>query len=175
MNIIKSLFPTFSQKFIKKSKKFVNSVNILEEEVSKLKDEDFPIKTLELKQKIKDGISEEEILPFAFALVREASKRTLGQRHYDVQIVGGYALHLGYIAEMRTGEGKTLVKILPVYMNALKGEGVHVVTVNDYLARRDAVWMGEIYSFLGLTVGVINSQNVSYLYDKNHVEKRRGR
>jgi preprotein translocase subunit SecA len=171
MNIIKSLFPTFSQKFIKKSKKFVNSVNILEEEVSKLKDEDFPIKTLELKQKIKDGISEEEILPFAFALVREASKRTLGQRHYDVQIVGGYALHLGYIAEMRTGEGKTLVGTLPVYMNALKGEGVHVVTVNDYLARRDAVWMGEIYSFLGLTVGVINSQNVSYLYDKNHVEK----
>lgn len=171
MNILKHIFPTFSDQFIKKAQKIVTLVNNLENEVSQLADADFPLKTQELKEKIKSGTSLESILPYAFALVREASRRTLNQRHYDVQIIGGYALHCGHIAEMRTGEGKTLVGTLPVYMNALSGEGVHVVTVNDYLARRDAVWMGQIYAFLGLSLSVVNSQNVSYIYDPLHTEK----
>ena len=175
MNLSKLLFPTYSDGFIKKTGKIVKAVNALEEEVSKLSDSDFPLKTQELKEKIATGTSPESILPYAFALVREASKRTLGQRHYDVQIIGGYALHMGHIAEMRTGEGKTLVGTLPVYMNALLGEGVHVVTVNDYLARRDAVWMGQVYAFLGLTIGVINSQNVSYVYDPEHKDQDENR
>jgi preprotein translocase subunit SecA len=97
--------------------------------------------------------------------VREAAKRVLGQRHFDVQLIGGVVLHRGEIAEMRTGEGKTLTSTLPIYLNALSGEGVHVVTVNDYLARRDCAWMGQIYNFLGLTIGCIQNQNVSYIYD----------
>ena len=109
----------------------------------------------------------DEILPEAFAAVREASKRTLGQRHFDVQIMGGAVLHNGNIAEMSTGEGKTLVATLPVYLNALTGRGVHVVTVNDYLSRRDAVWMGQIYNALGLSVGVINHES-SFIYDPKH-------
>ena len=107
------------------------------------------------RQRLADGAKLDDLLPEAFATVREAAKRTLGQRHYDVQMIGGIALHRGEIAEMRTGEGKTLVATLAVYLNALPGKGVHVVTVNDYLAKRDADWMGQIYRFLGLTVGVI--------------------
>lgn len=170
MNILKHIFPTYSDQFIKKAQKIVTQVNDLEKQVALLADADFPLKTQELKEKIQSGESIDSILPFAFALVREASRRTLNQRHYDVQLIGGYALHCGHIAEMRTGEGKTLVGTLPVYMNALTGEGVHVVTVNDYLARRDAVWMGQIYAFLGLSISVVNSQNVSYLYDPTHTE-----
>ncbi len=175
MNLMKTIFPTFSDTFIKKAEKIVKAVNTEEVEVVKLADADFPIKTQELKDKLASGTSIDDILPYAFALVREASKRTLGQRHYDVQIIGGYALHSGHIAEMRTGEGKTLVGTLPVYLNALTGNGVHVVTVNDYLARRDAVWMGQVYAFLGLTIGIINSQNVSYQYDPKHTEQDENR
>ena len=135
--------------------------------MEKLSDIDFPKKTSEFKERLAKGESLDDILVSAFAIVREASKRTLGQRHFDVQILGGVVLHKGAIAEMKTGEGKTLVATLPVYLNALPGKGVHVVTVNDYLSRRDAVWMGQIYSFLGLSVGVINHDE-SFLYDPEH-------
>ncbi len=155
-------------KFVAKIQPLVKKINTLEPEMVALTDADFPIKTAELKERLSKGESLDAILPEAFALVREASKRTLGQRHYDVQLTGGIILHKNNIAEMRTGEGKTLVGTLPVYLHALVGRGVHVVTVNDYLARRDADWMGQIYAFLGLSVGVVNGQNISYLYDKNN-------
>lgn len=134
-----------------------------------LADADFPLESQKLKTRFAAGESLDALLPEAFALVREASKRTLGKRHYDVQLLGGMVLHEGKIAEMRTGEGKTLVATLPVYLNALAGAGVHVVTVNDYLARRDATWMGEIYTFLGLSVGILNDQQASFIYDPSHV------
>jgi preprotein translocase subunit SecA len=152
-------------------KKTVAKIAELEPAMKALPDEAFPTKTEEFKKRLAEGETLDMLLPEAFALVREASRRTLGQRHYDVQLLGGMALHAGNIAEMRTGEGKTLVATLPVYLNALTGKGVHVVTVNDYLARRDAVWMAQIYHFLGMTVGVINSQNVSFIYDPTHTEK----
>ena len=123
--------------------------------------------TVELRKKIDGGQSLDDILPEAFAITREASRRTLGQRHFDVQLLGGINLHQGKIVEMRTGEGKTLVATLPTYLNAISGKGVHVVTVNDYLSRRDAVWMGQVYNALGLTVGCINHE-LSYLYDAEH-------
>jgi len=145
----------------------VARINALEGEMAALSDESIKEKTVELKQRFKDGVSLEDILPEAFALVREAAKRTLGQRHFDVQLMGGVVLHRRGISEMKTGEGKTLVATLPAYLNALSGRGVHVVTVNDYLSRRDAVWMGQIYSALGLSVGVI-SHDESFLYDPNH-------
>jgi preprotein translocase subunit SecA len=135
-----------------------------------LSDADFPLETAKLKERVQNGESLDSILPYAFALTREAAKRTSGKRHYDVQLMGGMVLHDGNIAEMRTGEGKTLVATLPVYLNALAGKGVHVVTVNDYLARRDATWMGQIYDFLGLTVSVINGQETSFMYDPTHKE-----
>ena len=155
-------------KFVAKIQPLVKKINALEPDMVALTDADFPIKTQALKDRLTKGESLDAILPEAFALVREASKRTLGQRHYDVQLTGGIILHKNNIAEMRTGEGKTLVGTLPVYLHALVGRGVHVVTVNDYLARRDADWMGQIYAFLGLSVGVVNGQNVSYLYDKTN-------
>lgn len=169
---IKAVFGDQNQSFLNKSKKIVEKINNLESEISSLKDEDFPKKTIELKNRLEKGESLDDILPVAFALVREASVRTRSQRHYDVQLIGGIAMHEGKIAEMRTGEGKTLVATLPAYLNALTGEGVHVVTVNDFLARRDATWMGQIYSMLGLSVAVVNSQNVSYLYDPNVSETK---
>jgi preprotein translocase subunit SecA len=162
---IKAVFGDENQSFLNKASKIVEKVNSLEESMSSLKDEDFSLKTLEFKNRLEKGETLEDVLPEAFALVREVSKRYKNQRHYDVQIIGGLAIHEGKIAEMRTGEGKTLVATLPVYLNALTGRGVHVVTVNDFLARRDATWMGEIYSKLGLSVSVINSLNVSYIYD----------
>ena len=134
-----------------------------------MSDESLKAKTVELKSRLEKGETLDDISAEAFAVVREASKRVLKQRHFDVQIIGGSILHSGSIAEMRTGEGKTLVATLPAYLNALSGKGVHVVTVNDYLSRRDAVWMGQIYNFLGLTTGVINDQ-VSYIYDPSHKE-----
>ncbi|MDQ5901741.1 MAG: preprotein translocase subunit SecA [Patescibacteria group bacterium] len=164
---LKAVFGDQNQDFLNKSKKIVEKINSLEAGVSVLKDEDFPVKTNELKERLKNGETLNDILPEAFALVREASVRTRGQRHYDVQLVGGMAMHEGNIAEMRTGEGKTLVATLPAYLNALTGEGVHVVTVNDFLARRDATWMGQVYDKLGLSVAVVNSQNISYLYDSS--------
>lgn len=137
--------------------------------MAKLADADFPQKTQALKERYKNGETLDALLPEAFALVREAARRSLGQRHYDVQLIGGMTLNSGRIAEMRTGEGKTLVATLPAYLNALTGEGVHVITVNDYLARRDGAWMGRVYAFLGLSLGVINSLNTSYIFDPNHV------
>jgi len=145
----------------------VSAINDLEEGVKKLSDKELRAKTAQFKKRFAEGESLEQMLEEAFACVREASRRTLGQRHYDVQLLGGMILHGGNITEMKTGEGKTLVATLPVYTNALSGKGIHVVTVNDYLARRDAVWMGQIYDFLGLTVGVLNN-DASYLYDAGH-------
>lgn len=171
MSFLNTIFRDESDTFVSKARKTVSKINTLEDRVSKLADLDFPNETNKLKERLASGEKFDLILPEAFALVREASKRTLGQRHYDVQLIGGMALSQGNIAEMRTGEGKTLVATLPTYTNALYGKGVHVITVNDYLSRRDATWMGQIYSFLGLSVGVINSQNQSFLYDASHTSK----
>ncbi|KKS57656.1 MAG: Protein translocase subunit SecA [Candidatus Nomurabacteria bacterium GW2011_GWF1_42_40] len=146
-------------------------VNALEADVAKLPDEDFQKKTQEFRDRLAKNETMDDILPEAFALVREAMKRVDGKRLFDVQIVGGLALHQGKIAEMKTGEGKTFVAVLPAYLNAITGEGVHIITVNDYLSRIGAVLMGQVYNFLGLSVGVINSQNVSYLYDEKHFRK----
>ncbi len=147
----------------------VEKINKFEAEIQALSDGDLALKTPYFKEKIKNGESLDAILPEAFAVVREASRRTLGERHFDVQLVGGMILHKGNIAEMRTGEGKTLVATLPAYLNALIGKGVHIITVNDYLSRRDAVWMGQIYSFLGLSIGVLNHEQF-FLYDPAHKE-----
>ena len=175
MAIFKKVFGDTSSKFIKSTNSVVAKVNAFEADISKLKDEDFPKKTQEFKDRLTKGETLDNILPEAFALVREAAKRNLGERHYGVQLIGGLCLHKGKIAEMKTGEGKTLVATLPAYLNALTGLGVHIITVNDYLARRDSVLMGQIYNFLGLTIGIINSQNVSYLYDPKHVEEDKER
>ncbi|MGH9300148.1 MAG: preprotein translocase subunit SecA, partial [Acidimicrobiales bacterium] len=130
-------------------------INGLEPETEALDDDELAAKTEEFRQRYEEGEELNDLLVEAFAVVREAARRTIGQRHFDVQLMGGMALHFGGIAEMKTGEGKTLVSTLPVYLNALSGRGVHVITVNDYLARRDAEWMGQIYSFLGLSVGLV--------------------
>ncbi len=151
------LFKTYSEKEVKRVMPIVNKINSLEEEISKLSDENLRGKTLEFKKELENGKTLNDILPEAFAVVREASKRVLGMRHFDVQLIGGIILHQGRIAEMKTGEGKTLVATLPVYLNALTGKGVHVVTVNDYLAKRDSEWMGKLYKFLGLSVGLVVS------------------
>jgi preprotein translocase subunit SecA len=160
----------FDRGALSRYQKKVAAINALEDKVSQLASSDFPAETAALKARLANGESLDDLLPEAFALVREAAKRTLGKRHYDVQLIGGMVLHEGKIAEMRTGEGKTLVATLPTYLNALAGKGVHVVTVNDYLARRDATWMGEVYHFLGLSIGVINDQNQSFIYDPAHQE-----
>lgn len=175
MAILSKIFGDTSSKWISSTGKTVQKINDLEANVAALLPEDFPKKTAEFKERILGGEAADSVLPEAFALVREAAKRNLGERHYDVQLVGGLALHQGKIAEMKTGEGKTLVATLPAYLNALDGCGVHIVTVNDYLARRDAVLMGQIYNYLGLSVGVINSQNISYIYDPKHKEEDRER
>ena len=151
------LFKTYSEKEVKRVMPIVKKINDLEEEISKLSDKELTLKTPYFKEELKNGKSLDDILPEAFAVVREASKRVLGLRHFDVQLIGGIILHQGRIAEMKTGEGKTLVATLPVYLNALAGEGVHVITVNDYLAKRDSEWMGKLYKFLGLYVGLVVS------------------
>ena len=148
------LFKSYSEKEVKRVMPIVKKINDLEPEMEKLSDKELQAKTPELKEKLKNGLSLDDILPEAFAVAREASKRVLGMRHFDVQLIGGIILHQGRIAEMKTGEGKTLVATLPVYLNALSGKGVHVVTVNDYLAKRDSEWMGKLYKFLGLSVGL---------------------
>ncbi len=148
------LFKTYSEKEVKRIMPIVNKINELEEEISKLSDEQLKAKTEYFKEQLTQGKNLDDILPEAFAVVREASKRVLGMRHFDVQLIGGIILHQGRIAEMKTGEGKTLVATLPVYLNALTGKGVHVITVNDYLAKRDSEWMGKLYKFLGLSVGL---------------------
>ena len=151
----KKLFGTVNERIVKAHAAQISAINDLERSLEALSDEELRAKTAEYRKRVADGETLEDLLIEAFAITREAAKRTLGQRHYDVQLVGGIVLHQGKIAEMATGEGKTLVATLAVYLNALEGKGVHVITVNDYLAQRDAAWMGEIYQFLGLTVGCI--------------------
>ena len=163
--IARKLFGSANDRFVKKQYKIVNQINALEPNFVKLTDEQLQAKTTEFRNRLKNGETLDDILPEAFATVREASKRVMGQRHYDVQLIGGIVLHKGMIAEMKTGEGKTLVATLAAYLNALEGKGVHVVTVNDYLAKRDAEWMGKIYRFLGLTVDYI-------IHGKNDNERR---
>ena len=155
MSILNKIFKSYSEKEVKRIMPLVNKINGLEEEISKLTDSELRAKTSYFKEQLKEGKSLDDILPEAFAVVREASKRVLGMRHFDVQLIGGIILHQGRIAEMKTGEGKTLVATLPVYLNALEGKGVHVITVNDYLAKRDSEWMGKLYKFLGLSVGLV--------------------
>jgi preprotein translocase subunit SecA len=171
MDILKNIIGTESSRLIKKWGPLVANTNSLESHMKKLSDTDFKTKTEEFRTKIKEGVIIDDLLPEAFALVREASFRTFNLRPYDVQLIGGIALHKGNIAEMRTGEGKTLMATLPAYLNSLTGLGVHIVTVNDYLSRRDAVWMGPVFAVLGVSVGVINSQNTSYIYDPSHQSK----
>ncbi len=156
LGLAKKMFGTENDRKLKKLRPLVEKINGLEPDFEKLTNDQLKAKTDEYKTRFNEGESLDDLLPEAFATVREAAKRTLGQRHYDVQLIGGITLHRGEIAEMRTGEGKTLVSTLAAYLNALPGRGVHIVTVNDYLARRDAEWMGQIYRFLGLTVGCIN-------------------
>ncbi|MFS8525208.1 MAG: DEAD/DEAH box helicase, partial [Limnochordales bacterium] len=164
LGLLKKIFDP-NPKEIRRLQEMVVEINEWEPEISKLSDADLRGKTAEFKQRLANGATLDDILPEAFAVVREAAVRTIGLRHFDVQLMGGIVLHEGRIAEMRTGEGKTLVATLPVYLNALEGKGVHVVTVNDYLAKRDAQWMGPIYSFLGLSVGVI-------VHGKDFAERR---
>jgi len=154
--LFKKIFGSTNDRYLRKLRPMVQSINALEPEMQQLEDADFPVRIAQYRQEVQDGKRTiDALLPEVFALVREASRRKLGMRHYDVQLVGGMVLHKGKIAEMKTGEGKTLVATLPVVLNALSGKGVHVVTVNDYLAKRDSDWMGQLYGFLGLTTGVI--------------------
>src|SRR5690349_11759368 len=153
--LARKFFGSANDRRVKGYQSRVNAINALEPELVALSDEALKARTAEFRQQLADGKSLDDILVPAFATVREAAKRTLGQRHFDVQLIGGMVLHEGRIAEMKTGEGKTLVATLPVYLNALTAKGVHVVTVNDYLARRDAGWMGQVYNFLGLSTGCI--------------------
>ncbi len=164
MLFLKKIFGDPNDKIIKDLRLRVEGINGLEPELEKLSDEDFPKKTEDFKRRLKEGESIDDLISEAFALVREASRRVLGQRHYDVQMIGGMVLHQGKIAEMKTGEGKTLAATLPAYLNALEGKGVHVITVNDYLARRDVTWMGQIYAFLGMSASCVNHQQ-SFVYD----------
>ena len=149
-NILTRIFGSRNERLLKQYAHVVRQINALEPDISALSDADLRAKTDALRTRVANGETLDDVLPEAFAVVREASQRTLGMRHFDVQLLGGMALHNGKIAEMRTGEGKTLVSTLPGYLNALNGKGVHIVTVNDYLAQRDADWMGRIYRFLGL-------------------------
>ncbi len=164
-DIARKIFGSANDRFIKKQHKTINQINALEESFSKLSDEELKNKTLEFRSRLKEGETLDDILPEAFAAVREAAKRTLGQRHYDVQLIGGIVLHKGMISEMKTGEGKTLVATLAAYLNAIEQKGVHIVTVNDYLAKRDAEWMGQVYRFLGLSVDYI-------VHEKNDEQRK---
>ena len=155
MKIIDKVFGTHSQRELKRIYPIADKVESLAPQMAALSDEQLRGKTKEYKARLANGETLDDLLPEAFATVREAAKRVLQMEHYRVQIIGGIILHQGRIAEMRTGEGKTLVSTLPAYLNALEGKGVHVVTVNDYLAKRDAEWMGQIHEFLGLKVGVV--------------------
>jgi len=167
MPILAKIFGDPNERYLKKIQPLVEKINSLEKDFEKIPDEKLKEKTFEFKERLKKGESLNDILPEAFALVREAAKRTLGQRHFDVQIMGAIALHEGKIVEMKTGEGKTLTATMPLYLNALEGKGCHLVTVNDYLARRDTVWMGQIYHILGLSVGCLNHEQ-SFLYDPDY-------
>ncbi|KKS83790.1 MAG: Protein translocase subunit SecA [Parcubacteria group bacterium GW2011_GWD2_43_10] len=164
MPFLDKLFGDPNKRVVVRLEPLVERINALESEIQKLSDDELKAKTSEFRQRFEGGETLDDLLPEAFACVREAAQRVLGQRHFDVQLVGGIVLHQGQIAEMRTGEGKTLTATSPVYLNALPGKGVHVVTVNDYLARRDTIWMGKVYHALGLTVGCINHE-MAYVYD----------
>ena len=155
MGLIEKIFGTHSEKEIKRLSDQVDAVMDLEDTMAAMSDDELKHKTVEFKERLAAGETLDDLLVEAFAVVREAAWRTIGLKHYRVQVIGGMILHQGRIAEMRTGEGKTLVATLPAYLNALEGKGVHIVTVNDYLAARDAEWMGKVHEFLGLTVGVI--------------------
>jgi preprotein translocase subunit SecA len=156
--LFRKIFGSKNERTMRRLGPLVARINALEPEVSALTDADFPARMAKYREDVQErGVSPDSLLPEVFALVREASRRTLGMRHFDVQLIGGMVLNKGQIAEMKTGEGKTLAATLAVALNALSGKGVHVVTVNDYLARRDAAWMGQIYDFLGLTTGVIGT------------------
>ena len=168
INFISKFIKSSNQKELERIGKIVKKINSLEGEFKSLHDLDFPKKTQEYREQIKKGRALDELLPEAFALVREASKRTRKERHFDVQIIGGVVLHEGKIAEMRTGEGKTLTISLAAYLNALAGKGVHIVTVNDYLAKRDSLEMGQIYNFLGLSSGYINNDQDDNERKKNY-------
>ncbi len=157
MGIFNKIFKSYSEREVQRVMPLVDKINSLEDQISKLSDTELTNKTAEFKNRLQNGETLDDILTEAFATMREASKRVLGMRHFDVQLIGGIILHQGRIAEMKTGEGKTLVATLPAYLNALSGKGVHVVTVNDYLATRDSEWMGKVYKFLGLTVGLVIS------------------
>ena len=155
MNVFSKVFGTRSQREVKRIMPLVEKTESYQSQMQQLTDEQLRDKTREYKKRLAEGETLDDLLPEAFATVREAAKRVLGMEHYRVQIIGGIILHQGRIAEMKTGEGKTLVSTLPAYLNALEGKGVHIVTVNDYLAKRDAEWMGKVHEFLGLTVGVV--------------------
>ncbi len=167
MSIVTKIFGDANEKYLRKLQFLVEKINKLEPEFENFSDEKLKEKTTEFKERLAKGETLDDLLPEAFALVREAAKRTLKQRHFDVQLIGGIVLHQGKIAEMKTGEGKTLAATLPLYLNALEGKGCHLVTVNDYLARRDTVWMGQIYHSLGLSVGCLNHEQ-SFLYDPEY-------
>ena len=167
VKILEKIFGTKNDRELKRLYQIVEEINSLESKIASLSDSQLKAKTEEFKGRLIKGESLDSLLNEAFATVREVSKRTLGMRHFDVQLIGGIVLHEGKIAEMKTGEGKTLVATLAAYLNALEGKGVHIVTVNDYLARRDVQWMGPIYHFLGLSVGVIQP-DASFLYDPNY-------
>src|SRR5574344_1150717 len=156
-SLLTRVFGSRNDRLLRQLNRIVVKINALEPELEKLSDAELQARTPQFRERIAAGESLDKLLPEAFAVCREASRRVMGMRHYDVQLIGGMVLHMGKIAEMRTGEGKTLVATLPVYLNALEGKGVHVVTVNDYLAKRDSEWMGKVYTFLGLTVGVVLS------------------
>jgi preprotein translocase subunit SecA len=164
MKFLTKLFGS-NERVIEKLKPLADQVNTFEQSIRALSDEALQAKTVEFRKRLAGGETLDDILPEAFAVVREGAHRTIGQRHFDVQIMGGIVLHQGKIAEMKTGEGKTLTSTLPIYLNALTGKGVHVVTVNDYLSRRDASWMGQIFHFLGMTTSCINQQTVSYRFE----------
>ena len=167
MSLIKKIFGDPNEKYLKKIRPIVEKINSLEREFEKISDQKLKEKTFEFKERLIKSETLDDILPEAYALVREAAKRTLGQRHFDCQVMGAIALHQGKVIEMKTGEGKTLAATMPLYLNALEGKGVHLVTVNDYLARRDTVWMGQIYHALGLSVGCLNHEQ-SFLYDPDY-------
>ncbi|MDP3730981.1 MAG: preprotein translocase subunit SecA [bacterium] len=171
MSFLTKIFGDANERYIKSARLLVEEINKFEPQFEKFSNEEIKNKTIEFKKRITEGETLDQILPESFALVREAARRTVKQRHYDVQLVGGIVLHQGKIAEMKTGEGKTLTATLPVYLNALTGQGVHLVTVNDYLSRRDTAWMGEVYDLLGLTVACLNHDS-SYLYDSAHVKEK---
>ena len=165
MSLFDKVFGTYSQRELKRVRPIADKVMAYDEEMQKLTDAELKAKTKEFKDRLNNGETLDELLPEAFAVMREASWRVLGMKHFYVQIIGGIILHQGRIAEMKTGEGKTLVSTLPAYLNALTGKGVHIVTVNDYLAKRDSEWMGKVYRFLGLEVGLI-------IHDLNNDERR---